>query len=66
MSYIVVTAGSQQGIIDAVNERLGQGWVPHGGVCVESLIYRDRKEISYHQAMTKGQTAPAAAEGRAS
>jgi hypothetical protein len=62
MSYIVVTAGSQQGIIDVVNERIGQGWVPHGGVCVESLIYHDKKEMSYHQAMTKVQT-PAADAG---
>jgi len=59
MNYIVVTAGSQQGIIDVVNERIGQGWMPHGGVCVESLIYHDKKEMSYHQAMTKVQAPPA-------
>lgn len=53
MSYIVVTAGSQQGIIDAVNERIRDGWVPLGGVCVESLVFRGAKEMSYHQAMTK-------------
>lgn len=53
MSYIVVTSGSQQGIIDAVNERIKDGWVPLGGICVESLVYRGSKEMSYHQAMTK-------------
>lgn len=53
MSYIVITAGSQQGIIDAVNERIKDGWVPLGGICVESLVYRGSKEMSYHQAMTK-------------
>ena len=53
MSYIVITSGSQQGIIDAVNERIADGWVPLGGVCVDTLIYHDRKEMSYHQAMTR-------------
>jgi hypothetical protein len=53
MNYIVVTSGSQQGIIDAVNERIGQGWVPQGGVCVETLVFHDKKEMSYHQALTK-------------
>jgi hypothetical protein len=59
MSYIVVTAGSQQGIIDAVNERIQDGWVPLGGVCVESLIFRDTKETNYHQAMTRAGDPPA-------
>lgn len=53
MSYIVVTSDSQQGIIDTVNEKIAQGWVPLGGVCIDSLIYHDKKEMSYHQAMTK-------------
>jgi hypothetical protein len=53
MSYVVVTSGSQQGIIDAVNEKIADGWAPLGGVCVDTVIYHDRKEMSYHQAMIK-------------
>jgi hypothetical protein len=43
--YTVVTCYTTQSLVDAVNERLKNGWKLQGGVCNAS------DERAYHQAM---------------
>jgi len=47
MTYIVVLSDSLTGLVDTVNAKMCEGWVPVGGVSVTEI------GVQYMQAMTK-------------
>jgi hypothetical protein len=51
VSYHVVAAASREGLQNKVNEFLGQGWQPCGGLSV--LVVADCSSPNFYQAMIR-------------
>lgn len=47
MKYDVVTSDSLTVLIDKVNEKLAEGWMPSGGIAWDALCYRWAQAITY-------------------
>jgi hypothetical protein len=58
MEYIVVQAGTNELLVERVTEKLAEGFVPLGGVCVAPYWWNDEDchfiDYEYYQAMVKG------------
>jgi hypothetical protein len=57
MEYqVIVSAESLQDLINKVNEEIGQGWTPQGGVSMTSHVFTDlgtKPTLIYAQAIAK-------------
>ena len=55
MQYKIIQSSDPQIVVDKVNEEIGKGWVPHGGLAISAWFQHGAPGAveRYAQALTK-------------